>query len=295
MATTTTKSVCILYSFFNDDEQRANLVFFLRRGLRFDRERRKVCMHLLVTSPGALDAEVLQLLAAASASGATDVHVHHEVDCPTDASAWSRAVRRLRSAPPGQHRHDAYVFVNSTCRGPFLPAYLAADWVDLVRGKLGGDVRLVGPMLQVASDTDLPFVHTYMFAVDADGLDLLASAGVWKEYDKASAVRDFERRVTSTILDAGHNVESFLLAYAGVDWRLSRHHDHRMWTGDRGITCHEVPGNYFGTDVHPLEVMFIKNVRRASAVRGADRSGFARAEEVRLYSLWLTSSDPPGA
>jgi hypothetical protein len=282
---------CIFYAFFSDaGEQHANLMFFLRCGTK---HLLSTDIHVIVTGgPAQVDPATFDVALPDTVS----LTVSFEgSDCATDATAWSRAV--LAKLSRDCMKCATYVFINSTCRGPFLPTYASAggaSWLDRIEACLrsGPDVRLVGPMIQVASDTDTPFVHTYMFAVDAAGLDILTRAGLWRDYGKLEAVHVFERGVTSQILDAGHNVMSLLLAYSGVDWRDRSLWDHKLWMGGwserPAVTCHEVPGNYFGIDAHPLEVMFIKNVRRVSCVRGPSMAGFACDGPLQRYTDWLS-------
>ena len=272
----------VFYAFGDQPEQRENLLFFLRCGLL---ERRDVRFNFTVVT----EADRRSLFPEAS-----NVKVRHFHPSPSDLAAHAWATQQDKTP------YDYYVFMNSTCRGPFLPAYENRDWTDIVVSRLAGKVKLVGPVLELSPPNkddphgDKPFVHTYMFALDRESMGWIRSLKSWSPTcDKTTAVRDLERGISAEVLRRGANVESFLLAHQGVDWEAAMRQNETDWTNWKSAravgkhpSCPEIPGNYFGIDIHPLEAMFVKNYRPASAVRTKEHSGFALAKELGLYSLW---------
>jgi hypothetical protein len=203
---------------------------------------------------------------------------------------------------------DAFIFMNSSCIGPFMPAYVTTPWHAVITGMLSDSVKLVAPIIEIPpddlgvkclatfrhikpGDTNVPFVHTYFLATDRVGLGVLLQSGVFsaQKITKDEAVLRHERLTTACILNEGHSVRSLMLKYADVDfsdkanWKFSR------WSTSK-VTCPEVPGNYDGIDVNPLEVMFVKNLRFPHAHRKVIHAGISPWLETCLsrYVSWLS-------
>lgn len=214
-------------------------------------------------------------------------------------------------------QYDAVYFINSSCRGPFVTGsgqtglppqkWTTAMNALLVQPKTG----LVGPVLEVPSDTNgwqpephgptdpatrrltVPFIHTYMFGVSKAGLRVLQD--VLKRLparDKAAALRA-ERYITSAMFQAGLKVRTLTTRFSGVDMSDPSNWDAARWRPtphDPLTTCYEKPGNYFGMDLHPFEVVFVKNVRVANDGRRQQDAGISPtlALQVDNYSAWMT-------
>src|SRR5262249_35200134 len=94
----------------------------------------------------------------------------------------------LSQVDPTEYR--CFIFLNSSCIGPFIPNYIDTPWYKLIAEQFKGRIKLVAPVAEVppdnygalclerhkyinSSDTCVPFLHTYMFATDHEALPLL--------------------------------------------------------------------------------------------------------------------------
>jgi hypothetical protein len=196
-------------------------------------------------------------------------------------------------------KYDAFIFMNSSCIGPFVPVYSQPAWYDSIINMLSESVKLVAPIIEVPpddlgvrcleelryikpGDTNVPFVHTYCFATDRAGLSILQRNNVFVACtnNKDEAIRRLERLTTACILNAGYSVRSLMLRYANVDFSNKANWQFSRWSNTT-TTCPEVPGNYDGIDVDPFEIVFIKNLRFPHAHRLPRDSGIG--ERLRIY------------
>lgn len=162
--------------------------------------------------------------------------------------------------------YSAFVWINSSVRGPFLPPYINPDtfpWTRAFTDKLTDDIKLVGATISCGESGPHPptaHVQSYAVATDAVGLDLIRkNSTVLACYNTMQDVVFYgERGITETILNAGYGLDSLMARYQGMDWsrrgQLATIED---------IGCNAdmnpiQPGFYDGTDVDPMEVMFVK-------------------------------------
>ena len=176
-------------------------------------------------------------------------------------------------------RYDFYLFINSSVRGPFLPAYCSQEWAELFIEQLSDEVGIVGSVISLTpSDHSisrlyhdkygniernnhlLAHVQTTCYALSRKVLGQLIQLGFYdenKELNKDEAVRDYEMRLSQLILDMGLNLRCMLPEYNQVDYRKA-HKDVNPTSreGDSGFER-----SYFGRSVHPYESVFIKTSR----------------------------------
>lgn len=201
------------------------------------------------------------------------------------------------------------VLINSSVRGPFVPIYLRdkVHWTRIFTEKLNDDVKLVGSTISCGISHNYPptpHVQTYAVATDDVGIQILLSSSNALRCHKSmnDAVTDGEIGASAAILKAGYNIDSLMLRYQKVDWRLL----HNSSTTE--LQCNAVlnplqPYFYDGTDIDPMEVMFVKvkdSFLKAgwnSAVRAAHISSWIYEESLphsdRLIAIssnaWLDS------
>jgi hypothetical protein len=137
---------------------------------------------------------------------------------------------------------------------------------------------------------NIPFIHSYMFGVTRSGFSVVKNvfAQITTD-DKTYAVHNTERKLTSAVLVNGHKVSSLLSRFKNVDLNDQTNWDYKLWKGPKNATCYEVPGNYFGIDLNPYEIIFVKNIRNANETRSQFSSGISDKLflEIQNYSKWL--------
>ncbi|RYZ76520.1 MAG: hypothetical protein EOP04_31980, partial [Proteobacteria bacterium] len=205
-----------------------------------------------------------------------------------DLFAYREAVDSL-----GIDNYSKFIFLNSSCVGPFLPVYEHRRWDQVVTSSLSDRIKLVGPIAEFPpdnlgvtslgkyksiqpSDANVPFIHTYMFATDRAGLDILLTYGAFPNHaiSKDEAIHVYERLVSSSILNEGFELKCFLKRYGSVDISDKKNWKATKWTPNVA-SCPEVPGNYDGIDVSPLELIFVKNLRGSHSHRSVAHSGIS--------------------
>lgn len=166
-------------------------------------------------------------------------------------------------------KYKYFVWLDSSVRGPFLPAYLrsstSAPWHRLLTLQLNSEVKLVGGTISCGGIslnhghpvTRIPHVHGYLQATDKVGLKVLlaqtGATGIFSCHPNwLAAVRYSEMGASEAILKAGYNIGSLMLRYQGVDFR-----EESKWNCNQRISpLYE--HMYDGININPLEVMFTK-------------------------------------
>ena len=145
---------------------------------------------------------------------------------------------------------DYYIFINDTCRGPFIPNYIPTNlnWVTMFCDKLTDTCKLVCPTIFQSSKNKRDWVQSFCFGTDRVGVNILMSSGVFdvKSLNKRDIIHHNEKHISNSIISRGYTIKPFQLSYGIVNKRLDDIH----W-----------PNRYYNTTLHPLEVMFIKTNR----------------------------------
>eukprot|EP00879_Flechtneria_rotunda_P012042 GHRR01012577.1.p1 GENE.GHRR01012577.1~~GHRR01012577.1.p1 ORF type:complete len:347 (+),score=93.53 GHRR01012577.1:547-1587(+) len=190
-------------------------------------------------------------------------YVHHRNEC-YDWGTYGWLLLESGMVDIKQYRY--FFFVNSSVRGPYLPAYARGyvHWMSAFTSKLSGNVKLVGSTIscegsplhgqQTGKWRHNPHVQSYAVATDQVGLQLLIkNRQVFACHeDRWDTIYYSELGSSKCILDAGYNIACLMLRYQGVDWR-----DKNNWDCNAKLT----PATEFscdGTSLDPLEVMFVK-------------------------------------
>lgn len=199
--------------------------------------------------------------------------------------------------------YSYYFFLNASCRGPFMPPYLNFNsatqgsnfvWLFLFQQMLK-TYDLVAPIVEyppnlIGQEKErAPFVHSYMFAVNGKGFESLMNTLRNHTGVTAADGIELERKLGRDMFLAGLRIKSLLTRFTHIDISNRTNWQDALWRPPSGQTCYEIPGNYFGIDVNPYEILFIKVVRRAHQYRGEAISGIseALARQVRAYTEWL--------
>lgn len=172
--------------------------------------------------------------------------------------------------------YSHYIFVNSSCCGPFLPVYNNQRWCDLFINKITDTIKLVGPTINYYHGR--PHVQSFMMCTDRIGLDIAINTiilsplldDIYKNVDLTNIKNkdDFVHRnevgLSQHILKNNYNIACLLKAYENVDFRILKTPtvNHSFGTS---IDDHSYEGKYFGISFHPYEVIFFKANRGISS------------------------------
>lgn len=156
-------------------------------------------------------------------------------------------------------KYDYFILLNSTVRGPFLPSYYNQKehgyWPELFISKLNNDVKLVGAI--VAFYHSRPFISSAFLVTDRIGLDIGIKNKIFDpeviEKKKLLIVLKKEMGFSNAIIEAGYNIKSMLSYYKDINLKNYKH----------PVTiCHLNPKQYYGIDVNPYEIIFMKSNRK---------------------------------
>ncbi|AKD24587.1 hypothetical protein CL55_00002540 [Polynucleobacter duraquae] len=175
--------------------------------------------------------------------------------------------------------YDFYLFINSSVRGPFIPAYDNQNWTDLFIDLFSNEVGIVGSAISITpshhsiakmyygkygirerNDQFLGHVQTTCYALTRPVLEQLVKLGFYEgaeNLNKDETICHYEIRLSQLIVDMGLNLRCILPEYNQVDYRkelLDINPSSRE--GDSGFER-----SYFGRSVHPYESIFIKTSR----------------------------------
>ena len=175
---------------------------------------------------------------------------------------------------------DRFIFMNDTCRGPFIPNYVpeSINWVDMFLKDINDKVKLVGPTwftqrfdpwlngrLGIPAG-DNNHIQSWCFGLDKIALRLLIdhkkldSSGKTKEL----IIKDHEIGISRFLRENNFSIKPFQLS--------------RSTNEENGDINHN--GMYFGTTLNPLEVMFYKT-------KGSGPDGILNNQEIlKKYTKW---------
>lgn len=250
----------VTYIFSDTDPEYAeNLRFFLRQGIGKEDDGCDYKIVMQVSDPEKeISLELAEDLNDLASYRNVEV-IHHKNQCfDIGTIGWLYSLLGKKIS-----RYSYFIWLNSSVRGPFLPSYLDGKyhWTRAFTDKLNDRTKLVGSTISCGMAGDHPpslHIQTYAVATDSLGLDLLRrNATIFACYDTMDDVVFFsERGISETILNAGYSIDSLMARYQGIDWLSTRHLvDIYGCNGDLNPLQ---PGFYDGTDVDPMEVMFIK-------------------------------------
>lgn len=166
-------------------------------------------------------------------------------------------------------KFDNFIFVNSSCRGPFTPKYYKGNWCDIFIDGITDDIKLFGTTInncnwfRVKDPLRYTHIQSWCFSTDRIGLDILINNGVFSDinYTKTHVETIHYREIVMSrfIIVNGYNIGSLMSYYEGVDFRF----EDKM-PDDYGIEFLDdvvYAKNYFGETLHPYEMVFIKTNR----------------------------------
>ena len=192
-----------------------------------------------------------------------------------DFGGYARAIKALQF----DTNYEFFVFVNSSVRGPFLPAYCKRTWVENLLDHFDHGIGVVGAAISLTPSHHaiaklyhekygfldrnrnlLSHVQSTCYVLPQSVLLHLIAMGFYEtcnSLSKDETIRDYEIRLSQIILDLDLNLKCLLPEYNNHDYR-SLAHDINPFSreGDSGFE-----GTYFGRTAHPYEAMFIKTSR----------------------------------
>lgn len=263
----------IVYCYNETNESKENLYFFIKHGLHTENNYLFIINGMECSVPIPF---------------ADNIQVWKRYESQADIITFNHLFKEYKNEI---EMYQNYFFINSSCRGPFLPNYYATknNWVNIYN-ELLKDYSAVVPVIEfppnaIEDETiNLPFFHTYMFAVNKLGFECLR-----KTLDVQNvSIIILERRIGRNFFINKLPIKCLQSRFKNVDINLEE--NWKLMQPPSGRTCVEIPENYFGIDLHPFEVIFLKNVRKVNANRSLYNSGISNVlhKQVKCYSEWFS-------
>ncbi|MDA1183557.1 MAG: hypothetical protein O2930_02800 [Acidobacteria bacterium] len=250
----------VLYAYYETPEYRRNLGFFLRHGLD-DRDE------LILVINGSRCTEPIP--------ERPNLTVLRRANLGMDFGAWQEGLDGV-----DREAYDAFVFLNCTVRGPFLPVWAKSmSWTRLFTELLDEETRLVGTTVNYHYGH--PHLQSMLLCTDREGLQVAYDVGIFGGdliLDKLTIGLEREIAFSAAVLRRGFRIRSMMAAYAQTDWRTTR--GYHLAANAGGFDTVR-PGDYFGTTPHPFEVLFVKS----AAWQGTD---------LELLTAWADGGPPAG-
>ena len=171
-------------------------------------------------------------------------------DFGAHAGALKLLLETTQSRSFTELKYDAFVFLNGSQRGPFLPSYWPKTdhWSKVFTNRMTQNA-LVGSSQFFHPNTLTPTVETWAFALRPDAMQIAWDhKGIFREHPSKHSAVCAENALTPLILK--HNLKycSLLLKYnTGKDI---------VQTNQAKIPSR--PWSYEGISIHPLETVFYK-------------------------------------
>jgi hypothetical protein len=287
------KRTLVVYAYAHAEWRLSNLEFFLRHGLvERTADGAEVDYTFVVNG---YDAPLDSFRRAGVAFSLLVITQTAETRTETDASGYSPKVlvivrenvgfdmcaskivlERGLAARPGTYTH--VVLMNGSVRGPFMPTYAAFTWVDAFQQFLRDGVRMVGTTINclgslrhaTAGFTSL-HAQSMLLALDATGARALQP--MLDCYPSIiEAISHGEIGSTQAVLAAGYGVRVMQASWRDFpiflkDLATSELNKRCAAVSDSAGGDPSIPGAYAESEVHPLELIFIKTNRALDEVQ----------------------------
>lgn len=270
--------VLVSYSYFEKDAvQRANFEFFIAVGMGLfsafptpqDTDFTVVVSGATCTPCKALLPILKQLPAAklqegidAAWTGKRLTLLFRKENEGMDIAAHNTTLMWTAASPKAK-RHQKYIFLNSSVRGPFYPSYMPESWqwTQAFTSRINHLSKMVSSSLVCLPEVDAggpgPRAESWAFATDREGLKIFQEEGVFgtrtcKLCDDGIVVMG-EYGLSKALLKRNLRFATLMSRYApDTDWRHSKH-----WQCNNQVHPSR-SGTYDAITMHPFETIFIK-------------------------------------
>ena len=170
---------------------------------------------------------------------------------------------------------DAYIFINSSVRGPFMPSYYSSNWHEIFTSRLSNNIAMVGSSINLLPEGSLisnyfkerfsfdpPYIHvqTTAYALSSAGYCLLLKEkffDVNENLKKNDVISRYEILLSQILLNNNFSIASILPTHE--EFSVSK-----RGVNFKGTTKNGDPLNlaaFYGRTISPLESVFIKTNR----------------------------------
>lgn len=149
----------------------------------------------------------------------SNVKTFHRDNIGYDFGGWSDALLTNNL----YKNYDHFIFMNSSCEGPFITSYYKGKWTDIYVDGLQGNVKIFGSTINTIGDPlKHAHVQSYVFCINKDTLQFLINCDIFSMTNYARTFDDAiwykEVLMSRRIIDNGWNIGSLFTYYKDVDF-----------------------------------------------------------------------------
>jgi len=257
-------TVLVIYHYYEKDQSYIdNFLHFVQFAYRSE-------LNYLIVIAGSASIELPQ---------ASNIAYFYANNQNFDYGGYAQVIKDLKFESNYAH----FIFVNSSVRGPFLPAHSQKTWANHLFDLGSDSIGIVGTAISLTpshhaiskmyhekygyaerNKNIIAHVQSTCYALSQSVLCSLIKGGFYDAHEQLSkdeTVRDYEMRLSQTLLAQGLNLKCILPEYNKPDYRSLGHEiNPSSREGDSGFEH-----SYFGRTVHPYEAIFIKTSRNTSS------------------------------
>jgi len=166
-----------------------------------------------------------------------------------------------------QNIYDNFIFINSSCIGPYINKDFKGYWPEIFLNKLNENVRLVGTTINTANclnQNDVinnSHVQSWFFCMNQDTLKFLIKNDIFsKNYinNKVELINKCEIGMSRLLINNGWNIACLMKDYNGIDFTFKnkKPEDYKI----KFIAHYGLRLKYNGRkiDINPEELVFLK-------------------------------------
>ncbi len=174
-----------------------------------------------------------------------------------DFGAWSDGLILNNNI----EKYDSFIFINSSCVGPFVHSNISEKWTDIfLKGLERDNIKIFGTTINTCRNTtgQSSHVQSWAFCMKKETVKLCIEHKIFDaiNYTKMSTKDDLifshEVPMSQLIMKHGGNIGCMTKLYTGVNFLLPETNIYG-WNDDIAFSK-----GYFGETTNPYEVMFVK-------------------------------------
>lgn len=230
------KNTLVLYTFHKYDN---NVEYFIKNGIFKDNT---VDFIFIINDP------------SLSITLPDYVKIIKRINSGYDFGAWSEGLLTNNL----YQNYDKFIFVNSSVIGPIVPPYFKGKWTDIFTNGITDTIKLYGSTINSVGlkNEDNKHVQSYAFCTDKIGIKILIDNEIFSLTNQISTHQDVinqkELKMSQEIISNNFNIGCILNYYKNFDFRINIF-DKKLF---HNLTHNR---NYFNENLHPYEVIFIKD------------------------------------
>jgi len=189
-----------------------------------------------------------------------------------DFAAWRDCLELI------EEEYDYFVFLNSTVIGPILPKYITKNWIETFCSLFSENIGIIGSTASISTHPKKVnthewykyYIQSYVYVLSRDSLKDVRDVfnQDFENMEKVDIIGFGEEKLSHTLIDKGWDIKCLLTSHHQRSFVKScRKKLHKPFFNP----AHTING-YYGVNIHPVEIMFIKNTLKDNIYNALFRS-----------------------